>query len=139
METARDLTAEVFHRFLQALDKGQGPDENLQAWLYRTAHNVVVDHYRRLEHRKHVPLSEHLVDARVDLARSAEIHISAERAREALKDLTPDQRQVVILKYLEGWSNAEVAESVKKPIGAVKSLQHRALGSLRRILSEDGE
>jgi RNA polymerase sigma-70 factor (ECF subfamily) len=50
--------------------------------------------------------------------------------------LTPDQRQVVILKFLEGWSNAEVAETLNKPVGAVKSLQHRALGALRRILLE---
>ena len=86
VETARDLTAELFRRFLQAIQQGQGPDQALRAWLYRTAHNLVVDHYRRQEHRRHLPLPEQLVDAQVDPVRSAEIHISAERVREALNE-----------------------------------------------------
>lgn len=134
METARDLTAETFQRFLQALDRGHGPDENLKAWLYRAAHNVVVDHYRRQEHRRHLPLPEQLVDGDVDLARSAEISMTAERVHDALQHLTPDQRQVVTLKFLAGLSNKEVAAVMNKPIGAVKSLQHRGLAALQRQL-----
>jgi RNA polymerase sigma-70 factor (ECF subfamily) len=55
----------------------------------------------------------------------------------AIKTLMPDQQQVIALKYLEGWDNEEIAHSVKKPIGAVKSLQHRALAVLRRLLEDE--
>jgi len=61
------------------------------------------------------------------------------RARRLLWLLTEDQRQVVVLKFFEGLSNGEIAESVEKPIGAVKSLQHRALRSLQRILQQQDE
>jgi RNA polymerase sigma-70 factor, ECF subfamily len=59
------------------------------------------------------------------------------RARAALWQLTPDQRLVVTLKYFEGFDNEEIAVALGKPIGAVKSLQHRALAALRRILQAE--
>lgn len=139
VETARDLTAEVFRRFLQALQQRKGPDQQLRAWLYRTAHNVVVDHYRRQAHRRHLPLREDLVNTDDDPTRSAEDRILAEQIQSALWQLTSDQRQVIILKFLEGLSNAETASILNKPVGAVKSLQHRALAALQRRLVRDKE
>jgi len=135
VETARDLTAEVFHRLLKSLQKGKGPDQNLQAWLYRTAYNCVVDHYRRQQHRQHLSLQEELVDAHNDPETLAENHISAEAVQAALQQLTPDQQQVITLKFLEGLSNQETANILHKPVGAVKSLQHRALAALQRRLN----
>ncbi|MFC1976042.1 RNA polymerase sigma factor [Chloroflexota bacterium] len=135
VETARDLTAEVFHRFLKAMQQGKGPDRALQAWLYRTAYNGVVDHYRRQKHRQHLPLKEELVDVDDDPVRLAESHMSAEAVRAALQHLTPDQKQVLIFKFLEGLSNQETAAVMDKPVGAVKSLQHRALAALQRHLT----
>jgi RNA polymerase sigma-70 factor (ECF subfamily) len=58
------------------------------------------------------------------------------QARKAIRSLTPDQQKVISLKYLENWSNDEIARVLKKPVGAVKSLQHRALASLQRLLTE---
>lgn len=139
VDTARDLTGAVFQRFLQALRQGKGPDEYLRAWLYRTAHNVVVDHYRRQKHRQHLPLGEELLTTTDDPVRLAEQHLSAEAVRAALQQLTPDQRQVVALKFLEGMSNHEVAEVLDKPVSAVKSLQHRALAAMQRLLATVGE
>jgi RNA polymerase sigma-70 factor (ECF subfamily) len=135
VETARDLAAEVFHRFLKAIQKGKGPDRELQAWLYRTAYNCVVDHYRRQKHRQHLPLKEDLIDVKDDPVKLAEGHISAEKVQAALQHLTPDQKQVLILKFLEGLSNQETAMVLNKPVGAVKSLQHRALAALQRQLT----
>jgi RNA polymerase sigma-70 factor (ECF subfamily) len=134
MDTARDLTSEVFNRFLSALESGQGPDQSLKSWLYRSAHNLVVDHYRRRQFRGHLPLSENLPAIGSDPAQEAEMRLAAGRVREALETLTADQRQVITLKFLAGFSNAEVAEIMDKPLGAVKSLQHRALASLQRQL-----
>ncbi len=135
VETARDLTAEVFHRLLKAIQKGKGPDRKLQAWLYRTAYNCVVDYYRRQKHRQHLPLNEELVDAKDDPVKLAEGHISAEEVRAALQRLTPDQQQVLTLKFLEGLSNQEIATMLNKSVGAIKSLQHRALATLHRQLA----
>lgn len=134
VETARDLTAELFRRFLQAIQQGQGPDQALRAWLYRTAHNLVIDHYRRQQHRQHLPLPEQLVNANDDPVGLAEEQILAEQVRVALQQLTTDQRQVIVLKFLEGLSNQETANVLNKPVSAVKSLQHRALTALQRYL-----
>lgn len=135
VETARDLTAEVFRRFLQALQAGNGPESNERAWLYRTAHNVVIDHYRRRQHRQHLPLEEPLpAPGQNDPALLAERGLAVGQVRRALNELTPDQRQVIILKFLEELSNEETAAILNKPVGAVKSLQHRALAALQRLL-----
>ena len=134
VEVARDLSADVFHRLLQAYQKGNGPCQDVKAWLYRTAHNIVVDHYRRRQHRDHLPLFEGIVDGETDLTSTAEMHLTAEAVLQAINLLTPDQRQVITLKFLAGLSNREVAEIMEKPVGAVKSLQHRALAALQSKL-----
>ena len=139
VETARDLTAEVFHRLLRTAQSGGDPDRHPKAWLYRTAHNIVVDHYRRQQHRRHLPLDDELMIANDDPAGSAERHLSGAQVRAALQHLTPDQRQVITLKFLEGLSNQEVAVVLDKPVGAVKSLQHRGLAALQRQLAPDKE
>jgi RNA polymerase sigma-70 factor (ECF subfamily) len=135
VDLARDLTSDVFQRFLHALHAGRGPTENLKAWLYRTAHNIVIDHYRRQQHRQHLPLDEELPLGNADPVSLAEAHLSAQAVRAALRQLTPEQQQVIALKFLEGLSNQETAEALDKPVSAVKSLQHRALGALQRILN----
>ncbi len=139
VETARDLTAEVFHRLLRTAQSGRSPDRHPKAWLYRTAHNIVVDHYRRQQHRRHLPLDEELVDTDDDPAGTAERRLAGAQVRAALRHLTPDQQQVIVLKFLEGLSNQEVAAVLDKPVGAVKSLQHRALAALRRQLAPEEE
>jgi RNA polymerase sigma-70 factor (ECF subfamily) len=139
VETARDLAAEVFHRLLRTVQSDGSPDRHPKAWLYRTAHNIVVDHYRRQQHRRHLPLDDELINANDDPAGAAERRLSAAQVRAALQHLTPDQRQVIVLKFLEGLSNQEVAAVIDKPVGAVKSLQHRGLAALQRQLSPDKE
>jgi len=139
MESARDLAAEVFHRLLKAFRQGRGPDRKLQAWLYRTAHNVVIDFYRRQQHRQHLPLDETMVNGADDPVRRAESHIVAAEVRSALQQLTSDQQQVIALKFFAQLSNRETAAVLRKPVGAVKSLQHRALAALQRQLSETRE
>jgi RNA polymerase sigma-70 factor (ECF subfamily) len=139
VETARDLTAEVFHRLLRTVQSGGSPDRHPKAWLYRTAHNIVVDHYRRQQHRRHLPLDEELINANDDPVGTAERRLSGAQVRAALRRLTADQQQVIVLKFLEGLSNQEVAAVLGKPVGAVKSLQHRALAALQRHLAPDKE
>lgn len=137
VETARDLTAEVFRRFLQAIQDKKGPTAYLSAWLYRVAHNIVIDHYRREQHRQHLPLDQDLLASSDNTGQAAENILMAEHVRLSLQHLTPDQQQVIILKFLEGLSNKEVAEITGKPVGAIKSLQHRALAALQRQLVQE--
>lgn len=139
IETARDLAAETFRHLLTAVKQGHGPRDNLKAWLYQTAHHLVIDYYRRQKHRNHLSLDEDLIATGDDPVISVEGHLSAEQVRAALHCLTPEQQQVIVLKYLEGLSNAEVAEITGKPVGAVKSLQHRALVALRTELTRKEE
>lgn len=134
VETARDLSADVFYRLLQAVQARKGPSRDVKAWLYRTAHNIVVDHYRRRQFRRHDPLYKDFASDDLDPAQTAETHILAQSARHALNNLTPEQQQVISLKCLDGFSNNEVAAIMDKSTGAVKSLQHRALTALRREL-----
>ncbi len=134
---AEDVVAESFHRLLLALRHGNGPRQHLSAYLYRIAHNLITDRYRRCP-LPDLPFDEVLAAGDDDSPEnSAPIRIAQERARAALWKLTPDQRLVITLKYFEGFSNEEVAMALGKPIGAVKSLQHRALEALRRILQAE--
>ena len=134
---AEDLVAETFRRFLLAMRNGGGPREHLAAYLYRTLHNLITDRYRRRP-APDLPLDESLeADGGDDPAIAAPLHIEQGRARAALWRLTPEQRLVITLKYCEGLSNEEVAAALGKPVGAVKSLQHRALEALRRLLVKE--
>lgn len=134
VQAAEDCVAETFNRFLKALQAGRGPRDHLQAYLFRTAHNWIVDHYRR------APESETLKDDLpddVNVEESARLNLRQERVRAALGQLTSDQQQVIALKYLEDWDNEEIARAVHKPVGAVKSLQHRALERLKKLLLDE--
>jgi RNA polymerase sigma-70 factor (ECF subfamily) len=139
VQTAQDLTAETFQRFLEALKRASGPREHLSGWLYRVAHNLVVDYYRRAP--KEPPTSLEFADPPVPATGEAEIVRAAlaERTRVALRMLSPLQQQVVTLRFLESLSLQEVADILDKTVGSVKALQHRALTSLQRILEGSDE
>jgi RNA polymerase sigma-70 factor, ECF subfamily len=134
MTLAEDCVAETFARFLKALQERRGPRDHLQGYLYRIAHNWIVDLYRN--HEQTVELDDAL-RSEADLPEEeAAKHIRQKEVRKAIRCLTPDQQKVISLKYLEEWSNEEVAHVLKKPVGAVKSIQHRALKSLQKLLTE---
>ncbi len=130
---AEDCTADTFTRFLQALRNGGGPRDHLQAYLYRIAHNRITDLYRR-NPPPPLQLIDEMLDGEDNLVETVINNLQKEQVQAALVRLTPDQRQVITLKYLEGWENEMVAQVLEKPLGTVKSLQHRAIEALRRML-----
>lgn len=134
MTVAEDCVAETFARFLKAMQERRGPRDHLQAYLYRIAHNWIVDFYRG--HEKTLELSESLPCEREIPEEEAAKHIRQKQVRKAIRSLTPEQQQVISLKYLEDWCNEEIACAMHKPVGAIKSIQHRALKSLQKLLSE---
>jgi RNA polymerase sigma-70 factor, ECF subfamily len=135
---AEECVAEIFCRLIQLLSTGKGPRDSLQAYLYRSAHNWITDAYRR---RPSIAdeLPEEVADDHPGLEIQASLRLEQAQVRSALMRLTADQRQVIVLKFYENWDNEAIAESMQKPVGAVKSLQHRALDALRRILGPDEE
>jgi len=129
---AEDCTSETLHRFLLALRSRRGPDQHLQAYLYRIAHNWITDHYRR-NNRSELPINPTFQDMQPGTDSIVQENLEVQKVRALLMKLTPDQRQVVLLKYYEGWDNAEIANAIEKPIGAVKALLHRAIQQLKKI------
>jgi RNA polymerase sigma-70 factor (ECF subfamily) len=138
-ELAREAMSETFRRYLSALQRGVGPEQFLQAYLYRIAHNWITDSYRS-KTPPSLPLDP-LLPADPDGEPPNQFAQAQERQRlrNALALLTPDQRQVIALKYLEQWENEQIAQALDKPVGAVKSLHHRGIQALRRVLNHDGE
>lgn len=134
---AEDLTGTVFVRMLEAIRTGKAWNTSFSGWLYRIAHNLVVDHIRR-ERQSEGPLFDESLAARdQDPVHLVERRIEHERLRRALGRLTEEQAQVIALKFADGLSNAEVAHLMGKSEGAIKSLQFRGLAALRRILEAE--
>lgn len=133
---AEDCVAETFSRFLKALSSGHGPESHLQAYLYRVAHNWITDLYRRLPPPP-LELDDNMrAEDETQPEMQIEQRIAQNEVRNALRMLTPDQRQVVVLRFLEDLDNEEVSAALHRPVSAIKSLQHRALSTLRRWLSK---
>jgi RNA polymerase sigma-70 factor, ECF subfamily len=137
-DLAEECVAESFSRLLAAFHNGKGPQNYLQAYLYRIAHNWITDLFRREPHAP-LPLEEALLQGSdLDPDELASDRAAYRALHAAIAQLTPDQRQVFVLKYWENWSNEAIAQALKKPVGAVKALQHRAIQSLkRRMLKEE--
>jgi RNA polymerase sigma-70 factor (ECF subfamily) len=134
---AEDCVSETFSRLLKALRNGQGPNEYLQAYLYRVAHNWITDSYRRaappqMELDEGLHEEEHLQPET-----QADRRIEQEEVRLAFRALTPDQRQVIALRFLEGWEHQEIAAALQKPAGAIRALQHRAIHTLKGLLLKE--
>jgi RNA polymerase sigma-70 factor (ECF subfamily) len=131
---AEDLTAAVFVRVVEKLDSYRHAGRPFLAWLYAIAHNVVVDHHRRAKQSTLVPLYEGLVDESQSVERAAEQYLTQAQLAAAMTELTEEQRQVIILRFVEGMTCEQVGRVLRRSTGAVKSLQHRALAALARIL-----
>jgi len=133
-DLAEECVAETFSRFLTALKKGNGPRDYLQAYLYRVAHNWITDYYRR-KPLPAMPLDLELPsDPAGEPPQAVAQKMERQQVRAALALLTVDQRQVIVLKYLEDCGNEEIARVLNKPVGAIKALQHRAIAALSRLL-----
>lgn len=135
VHVAEDIVSEVFVRMIEKIHTFNYQGVPFSAWLYRIAHNLIADHFRGLQKRRGFVATEQLAAAFGDPAHITESRLSVEQLGKALAELTEEQRLVVILKFVEDLDNHQVAVILGKTEGAVKSLQHRALDALRRVLS----
>jgi RNA polymerase sigma-70 factor (ECF subfamily) len=136
-QLAEDLTGDVFIRMLAALPRYRSGQVPFRAWLYRIAHNRLVDYYRRESGRSTVALSqaEAQPDVRNDPCSCLEQKLTTERLSQALLRLDDVQREVVTMRFLSGLSLREVALALEKSEDAVKALQGRGLATLRQALA----
>lgn len=133
---AEDLTEQVFLKVLEAIKKFEWRNVSFVSWLFKIASNVVIDYYRRCSRMTTVPIEDYIEELQGtdDPASLAIRKFSQEKLYLAISKLTDEQQEVIILKFLTNFSNAEIARTLKKSEGAVKSLQHRALSALQRVL-----
>lgn len=138
-EDAEDLADQVFLKMIEALPAYDDRGLPFAAWLYRIARNLIVDRYRR-SGRDPVPLSEGLEaeGSHADPFAAAAGNLDRAAVRAALGSLTEEQRQVVVLRFIEGWDVDEVAQAMGRKPGAIHALQHRALAALQRALVRAG-
>ena len=135
---AEDVAADVFLKAFEKLNTFKVRGVPFAAWLFRIAHNMVVDHLRRRSRRPTTTLNENLPlfqDAPDELV---EMGLTLEDISTAMKELTDSQRQVLALRFGGGLSIAETANSMKKKDGAIKAMQHSAIQALRRNLTKLG-
>jgi RNA polymerase sigma-70 factor (ECF subfamily) len=135
---AEDMTSQVFMKMLESIRDEKAWHSSFSGWLYRIAHNLVIDYYRRRERQNTVNIEETgptLIDVH-DPEETVAARLDAERLRAAIRRLTPEQAEVVTLRFLEGYNVAEVAAMLGRTEGAVKALQYRAVTTLRLFLHE---
>ena len=134
-DMAEECVSVTFSRFLQSI-RGRNLPENVSAYLYRTAHNWIIDSYR------HQPLPELALDDEMHAnsegnpAHVVSKEMESQRIRAAIMKLPADQRQVIVLRFIQNLSHDEVASAVGKTIEATRAMQHRAISALRLILAD---
>ena len=136
-QLAEDLTGEAFVRVLQAIQSEKFWHTSFRGWLYRIAHNLLVDHYRKQPPVPMLALDEQLVAAQGDPDSALAEKLSRQGLLAAISQLTLNQQQVLVLRFGEQLAAREVAEIMGKSVGAVEVLQHRALTALRRLLRKN--
>ena len=137
---AEDLTTQTFLRMLESIGRFRWQSAPFSAWLFRIAHNLAMDHFRA---RRRWQPEEEVPEQPGSEEPSAELEAMKSIGRQSMLDLidrlSPEQQQVLTLKFVFGFANADVANILDKTEGAIKSLQHRALASLQKQLKQPEE
>lgn len=136
---AEELTGEVFVRFLENVGTfrlgAQGHAFALTGWLFRIAHNLVIDEYRRQKVRNEVDLMPDEWDEPVDNSLPEDFQLTRADLQIGLRQLTDEQQTVILLRFEEGMTSAEIARILGKTETAIKALQRRGLAALARYLA----
>lgn len=131
---AEDLTEQVFLKAWEAIDRYEPRGAPFAAWLYRLAHNLIVDHYRSQKATTSLEAIADTEDAGVDVLSDVEDLLEVDEVRAAIATLSPEQQQLIALRFVEGLSHTETAQIIGKSEGATRVIQHRAVQALARAL-----
>ncbi len=133
MHDAEDLTARVFYRAIEHIVRYRQRGVPFSAWLYRIAHNLVANWHRDRQRRQEVPIEDVVnLQARIDPPELTMMNsMDMDRLMKVIQTLTPERQELIILKFVQEMSNAEIGRIMSRSEGAIKSLYHRTLLSLR--------
>ena len=134
-EMADDIVGDAFAKFIAEISSGKGPIVNLRSYLYRIAYHLIIDH--KSSSRRSTPsgaahsIEDYLHSSPPSLKEREMLEFAL---RAIQNDLTEDQQQVIVLRFLEDFSLKEIAEILGKEFGNIKVIQNRALAKLRKDL-----
>lgn len=131
---AENLGGDVFLKALQSLDSYRGDIEQMRAWLFRIAHNLVVDYIRKVSKRRTISIdsaTEMQLPDKINVEETVETQLEIERLSTALERLTPAQREVIGLRFFAGLSSAETSNILGRNNGAIREMQRAAIETLR--------
>ncbi len=140
---AEDLTARVFYRAMRSIHRYKDRGLPFSAFLYRIAHNLVANWHRDSKRRPEIPLEDAWLPPRTeeDPEDNLIFHEERERLLQAIRRLPPERQELLIFKFVDRLSNAEIGQIMGRSEGAIKSLYHRTLVALRaelRRIQEEG-
>ncbi|MFC1911776.1 RNA polymerase sigma factor [Chloroflexota bacterium] len=130
--SAEDITEEAFFKAWNSIHSCKGREQTFSSWLYRIAHNSMIDILRR--RKKELPLDIEITNGIIDDKSELETKLEHRQLLDAIALLPENQRQVIILKFIEGLDNQEIGQCIRKSQGAIRILQMRALDTLRANL-----
>jgi len=140
IEEAQDITSEVFLKTWQYIIDGNEV-KNLNAFFYKIARNLVIDHYRKASQKdvslEDIKMLEQEKSGLDDLQKKVQTKLEIEKVQAKLNDLKDEYREVIILRHIEGLSISEIAEIVEKKKGTVRVILYRALNTLRELIDAD--
>jgi RNA polymerase sigma-70 factor (ECF subfamily) len=131
---AEDLTEHVFLKAWEAVGRYESRGLPFAAWLYRMAHNAVIDHYRANRPTTSIDETFDLEDEKQSPTDAVMAGVDRDELRQAIRRLNHDQQQVVVMRFVEGMSHAEVGQLLGKSEVAVRVIQHRALQAMGKYL-----
>jgi RNA polymerase sigma-70 factor (ECF subfamily) len=134
-ERAEDITQEVFLKAWKAIGSCKGKEKTFSSWLYRIAHNLIIDKIRKSQ--KQSSHEAELPDDIRDNSDRMEISLEQRDLLKVIDVLSPNQKQVILMKFIQDMDNREIAETMGKSTGAIRILQMRALETLRKTISKD--
>lgn len=132
---ADNIVGDVFGLLLEQLAQGKGPDTNLRSYLFQITYHIIVDRARERRHISPLEMADFQGERGSSVAIRAEEDAALDALIEAMQtELSPDQRHVLVLRFVEGFSIRETADIVGKSVANVKVIQNRGLEKLRRAL-----
>jgi len=133
---AEDLTQQVFFKAWQAISRYKKTASPFLAWLIKISHNLVIDFYRAKKSETYIDFDVVDTKPETDPEHLAEVHFNQQQIRQSILKLHGDQQQVILMRFIEDFSYAEIAASLGKSEGAIRVILHRGLARLRKIMGK---
>lgn len=135
-QTAEDLTADVFLKMVEAIPGYRIEATPFHAWLFQIARNLAIDHFRRNSAHPVAPIHENMDNPAPDVESTLDTHLTSRKLAEALAQIDDNQRDVLLMRFIEGMPISEAAHVLHKTEDAIKALQRRGLTALRQLLNQ---